>query len=517
MKEYIQQLLMLWRQLGLNQKVSVAVSTVGIMVAVVGVLYWSGQSKFELLYGRMEASDMSEAVNIIEAKGIPYKIEGGGSSLYVPGDKVYALRMELATKGIPSGGGVGFEIFDETSFGISDFVQKTNYTRAIQGELARTISQLDGVRSTRVMISVPENRLLADQAKRKATASVFIDTGGRTLSESAVNSIRFLVANSVEGLTVDNVAVVDNNGRVLSEALTGEGAIGVASGRLRFQQGMEEYYSNKVESMLTKVVGPDQVVARVSVKVDTESATVVEERYDPAGQVVRSQVLTEDTSVSDDRSPSQVSGQAGGAVATVSQPVSSSKDVNKKKTISYEISKSRTETVKTPGTLREISAAVFIALREKEENGAMVPNPRTQEEIKLIKDMVINALGASTLDIKDVGQKVTVQEVPFAREKIVETASVMAVPDFVYEWGDVLKKYSSIGLALVMFMVFRRMVKNYKPKLKGIELLEDSRQVGSGMGGNGTPVDTVELINTMIKQKPDNVGEALKNWVSSEK
>ena len=136
----------------------------------------------------------------------------------MPADKVYQVRMQMAGKGIPRGEGVGFEIFDKANFGISDFVQRANYTRAVQGELARTISQLDQVESARVMIVMPENRLLDGQPAQADSLGLCAGQGQWPVAgSSAVNSIRFLVANSVEGLQANNVSVVDNQGNVLSE------------------------------------------------------------------------------------------------------------------------------------------------------------------------------------------------------------------------------------------------------------------------------------------------------------
>ena len=126
MNSTLGQLHKIWAELGINQKFSLLLALGGIMVAMAALLLWSARPNFQLLYGRLESKDMSEIVRLIEEQAIPYEIQGGGSSVYVPQDKVYALRMQLASQGIPSGGGVGFEIFDKSNFGISDFVQRTN-------------------------------------------------------------------------------------------------------------------------------------------------------------------------------------------------------------------------------------------------------------------------------------------------------------------------------------------------------------------------------------------------------
>lgn len=205
----------------------------------------------------------------------------------------------MAGKGIPRGEGVGFEIFDKASFGVSDFVQRANYARAIQGELARTISQADQVESARVMIVMPENRLLSDSL-RKPTASVFVRIKGNgQLPASAINSIRFLVANSVEGLQVNNVSVVDNQGNVLSENQENDSVAGLSGNQLTARRNFEQYLTKKAEGMLEKVLGPDQAVVRVAVDLNWDTISRTEEKYDPDGQTARSSTINDEETDSD--------------------------------------------------------------------------------------------------------------------------------------------------------------------------------------------------------------------------
>jgi len=171
-KDFGQSLLSLWKQLGLNQRVSLVVAALGVIGGLAALVIWSRQPDYQLLYGRLGEKDAAAIISQLQAQGIPHKVSNGGSTVYVPADQVYKLRMDLAAKGVPNGDGVGFEIFDKGQFGLSDFVQRTNYIRALQGELGRTIGQLDGVRSARVMIVQPENRLLLTDQGVKPTASV---------------------------------------------------------------------------------------------------------------------------------------------------------------------------------------------------------------------------------------------------------------------------------------------------------------------------------------------------------
>ena len=194
LKQLAQQLAAIWQQLGLNQRLSVVLAGGAVVAGLLALAYWSSRVDFALLYGKLDEVEAGKVVAALDEAKVPYKISRAGGAIHVPADKVHQLRMQLAAKGIPRGEGVGFEIFDKANFGISDFVQRANYVRALQGELARTISQLDEVEAARVMIVLPENRLLAD-SQRQPTASVFIRTKGNSaLSSSSVNSIRLLVA-----------------------------------------------------------------------------------------------------------------------------------------------------------------------------------------------------------------------------------------------------------------------------------------------------------------------------------
>src|SRR3954471_3461376 len=243
MKKFASSLLALWPQLGLNQRVSLAVAALAVAGGLIAVVMWSRRPDFQLLYARMGDKDSAAVISYLQGQNIPLQVTGGGANVSVPADRVYKLRMDLAAKGLPSGDGVGFEIFDKGQFGLSDFVQRTNYLRAVQGELARTIRQLAGVRAAPVMIVQPENRLLLTDQGVKSTASVFVDVGGGRLESDQVNSIRHLVASSVQGLAPDHVAVVDNRGHVLSEELKQDPTLGSASSQMRYRQQVEDYLS----------------------------------------------------------------------------------------------------------------------------------------------------------------------------------------------------------------------------------------------------------------------------------
>ncbi len=519
MSRFLSQLAALWKQLGLNQKISLILSA-GVVVAVMaGVLVWSSRPDMQLLYGRLDPKDAGDIASALDAQGVAYEVGAGGSSIRVPRSDVARVRMELASKGLPTGSSVGYEIFDQGNFGISDFVQRTNYLRAIQGELSRTISQLDGVRGARVMVVMPENRLLVTDTSRRSTASVFVDTGGSRLALEAVNSIRSLVANAVEGLRIDDVSVVDNRGNVLSDELRQDGlGGGLTSGPLRFRKSLEDYFSQKVETMLATVLGPANAVVRVSVDVDTSSSTVTEERFDPEMQILRSTTVTEDSNISTETQASAAVGVAanvpGEAAAGDGAPVSNSQQTRKSKTENYDIGRSTINTVRNAGEIERITAAVFVALRTTGEGEARAPQPRTGEELDQLRRMVVNALGVVPQRGQTLDQIVSVQEVDFATGSIMEQTAVLGRDVQINQWIEIGQK-ALVGLfAVGAFFYFLRLIKRAQAEAPSLELYQP------GAAGAGRPAEldgpiTPAMLNEMIRQKPGNVGLTLKEWMST--
>ena len=533
MKNFAHSLLSLWKQLGLNQRVSLVVAAVAVAGGLIAVMLWSKRPDYQLLYARLGEKDAGAVISYLQSQNIPNQITAGGSAVMVPSNMVYKLRMDLATKGIPSGDGVGFEIFDKGQFGLSDFVQRTNYLRALQGELARTISQLQGVRSARVMIVQPENRLLLTEQGVKSTASVFVDVGGGRLDPDQVNSIRNLVANAVQGLSPDQVAVVDNRGRVLSEELKQDPTLGSASSQMRYRQQVEDYLSKKVESMLSAVIGPGNAVVRVSAEIETEATTLLQEKYDPEGQVVRSQTVTEDiNNTSEARANGGVVGVSAnvpdkaqnGAAETV-RPVSMSEQNRKSRTTGYEINRTTTNITRNPGTVKNVTAAVFIAPRlvmpvpaagadPKAAPAAPQAQKRTPEELAALQQVVINALGLKASPGQSLDSLVSLQEISFQNaEPAPAQIEAIRQETRIQGWLEVARPWAAIGGAAVVLLVFLRMLSKQRPEQVPVEILSLSSPTANNTLANSHSV-TPELLNELIRQKPGNIGTALRNWVA---
>ena len=528
--QLLQQLAGIWNQLGLNQRISLALATLAVLGGLAGVAFWSSRTEFALLYGKLDETEASKVIAALDEAKVPYEISRGGGSIMVPADKVYQVRMQMAGKGIPRGEGVGFEIFDKANFGISDFVQRANYTRAVQGELARTISQLDQVDSARVMIVMPENRLLSD-ALRKPTASVFVRVkGSGQLPASAVNSIRFLVANSVEGLQINNVSVVDNQGNVLSANEENDSVAGLSNNQLTARRNFEQYLSKKAEGMLEKVLGPGQAVVRVSAEINWDTTTRTEEKFDPDGQVARTTMINdEDTDSATSNSggapgmganPNSNPDNGGATNAVAAAPVNSSRTRKKVTTSNYEINKSTSNIIEAAGGLKRLSTAVFVAQRFEGQGADRKAVPRTPEEVEKLRRIVESALGLQESGGASRKDEITLEEMPFNDQPVAEMTQQFDQQEKRQFWFDLAQKLVYPALALVIIFAFWRMFQRAKTEEVRIGI-----PLGNGNGNGhfgkgvvpGKGVVTVEVLNQLIRENPANMTQAVRSWLGRAK
>ena len=458
------QLLETWKQLGLNQRVSLVLGAGVVLAGLLGLSIWSSRPDFVLLYGKLDDAESARVIAALDEAKIPYQTGRGGTSILVPSDKVHQTRAQLAAKGIPRGEGVGFEIFDKPNFGISDFVQRANYLRAVQGELARTISQIDMVEQARVMIVMPENRLLVDN-QRKPTASVFVRLKGNgQLPASAVNSIRFLVANAVEGLQGNSVSVVDNLGNVLSENQDNDSTAGLSNNQLNARRNFEQYLARKAEVMLERALGPNQAIVRVAADINWDSVTRTEEKFDPDQQVARSTTLNDETTIA---STADATGGAAGVASNVANGDTNnsaagalnSTQTKKKITQSqYEIGRTTVNTLLAAGGIRRLSAAVFVAQKMDGVGQDRKAVPYSDEEIAKLKRIVQSALG---LQENDPARKdeITLEQIPFNDQAATELNQRLQSDGQRQLYWELGKNALFALVAVVMFIVFLKLLK----------------------------------------------------------
>jgi flagellar M-ring protein FliF len=516
------QLQNIWKQLGGGQRLTIVVTALGVIVGLSALVFWSGRPDYALLYGRLDDAEAAKVVAALGEANVPYQVNRSGGAISVPSDKVHLMRMQLAAKGMPRGEGVGFEIFDKPNFGISDFVQRANYLRAVQGELARTIAQVDAIENARVMIVMPENRLLVDNTK-KPTASVFVRVRGNAiLPPQNVNAIRFLVANAVEGLVANNVSVVDNQGNVLSENNDNDSVAGLSSTQLSARQNLEKYLAKKAEEMLNKVLGPGQSVVRVSADINFDSLSRVEEKYDPEGQIPRTTMITEDTT---DTISAIASGGAPGVSANSSTetnsaaiPANTTKTRKKVTNNSFEINKTISNIMQNPGSVKRISAAVFVAANVTGSGTNRVVAARTPEEMQKIRRVVQGALGIQEGPDASRPDQINIEEMAFNEGPAMEVVEQFEQQQKKQFWWELAKTGVYPLLGCVVLFVFWRVFKSTP-----VENIPLGVPVGAhGANGRGfRPGDsdtvTVEVLNQLIRENPHNMTQAIRSWMGTPK
>jgi flagellar M-ring protein FliF len=528
------QLREIWKHMGASQRVSVIAATLVVVGGLAGLAIWSSHSEYSLLYGKLSDAESAKVIAALDDAKVPYKVGSGGSSILVPAEKVHLMRMQLAGRGIPKGEGVGFEIFDKPNFGISDFVQRANYTRAVQGELSRTISQIDEIESARVMIVLPENRLLLDKDKHP-TASVFVRVRGNSqIQQQSINSIRFLVANSVEGLKPNYVSVVDNLGNVLSENSEEDSLSGLSSTQLQARRNLEQYLSKKAQDMLEKVLGPGQAIVRVSAEINYDTITRTEEKYDPEGQVIRSQTKNDESTESLTASTSAPAGISANTATDTNtttasaSPVSNSKNRKAVSTIEYDNAKSISNVTQVGGGLKRLSAAVTVAARMEGTGTERKAVNRTPEEMDKLRRIVGNSLGILTGDENVRGDSLSLEELPFNTEFATEVAVQLEKQQSHDFWWNLVRNltYPVLGLMALIFLVrlFKRAPVQEIPIGIPVGRLVGAHNGNGHSNGNGNGngrinfdepgVVTVEVLNKLIKENPANMTQAIRDWMN---
>lgn len=352
-----------------------------------------------LLYGNLESSDTSDIVGRLESMGVPYELQGDGSQILVPVDRVLKVRMSLAGDGLPGGGTVGYEIFDQSDgFGTTNLVQNINMLRALEGELARTIASLDGIASARVHLVIPKRELFNEQ-RAETSASIALNTrGSGRLTRQQVAAIQNLVAAAVPGLDAQSIAIIDDEGNLLARGGEGDldGAAG-ASGAEDFRVAYENRVKNTVESLLERSIGLGKVRAEVSAEIDFDRFTTNDEVYDPEGQVVRSQQVVEERNESADADNNlSVSAANNLPDADPLETANSSSNLSERleETTNYEISRTVRTHVREAGTVKRLSIAVLVDGRYTvDDAGERLYEPRSEEDLAQLTQLVRSAVG----------------------------------------------------------------------------------------------------------------------------
>lgn len=453
-----------------------AAAVILISIALFAVLIIQARvADHQLLYANLTEADAASVVTWLKGQRVPYTLKNGGRNILIPADRIYETRLDLAANGLPSGGGVGFEVFDTQSFALTDYVQKVNYTRALQGELARTITTLGPVESTRVHLALPEKRLFKNQQK-KATASVIVTLApGRTLDRSQVQGILHLVAGSVTGLETANVKVIDSNGVVLEAEESTDKDNLLSVDMLAFQQEVESRLEMRAQALLDKTMGINKAMVRVTATLDFAKVEKTEELFDAEEPVIRSEQISSEAG----------GGQTAGGIPGVQSNLqgitagmagSTPGTSRSSRTTNYEISKTISKIVNPVGTITKLSVSVLVADKPKEEGSEGQPAGRSQEELDALKDMVSTALGL----VAQRGDQINIVSMPFIDPPPAVVDQEGLTAQAVYQFIPLIKiGLVSLGAILLYFLLIRPVIKTMRTEVtehyKTVEELEKER------------------------------------------
>ena len=454
-----------WSATTMSQRVFIGALATLVIAIFIGLVVWLSRPEYATLYSNLTPEDADRIVKSLETQKIPHRLDqdSKGVIILVPQDKVQAQRIKVAGEKLVTGQGVGFEIFDEVKMGQPEFVQKIAYRRALEGELARTMSEFPSVESARVHLVIPTRSLFIEE-QQKPSASVLLKlSGGKTMDAKDVQAIVNLVTMAVEGLDKSRVSIADNNGKVLYQPDEEHSLNGLT--RTQFDQKVltQQNLERRIEELLTPVVGAGRVIARVNADLDFSQKTVRKEIYDPEKTVVRSEMRSEESTqgrASLEGGVPDPNFRGDGPGGTVSNQQATREN----RTTNFEINKEEHSIVGTVGAIDRLTVAVIVdGTYEKGADGAMVFKPRTDEEIKRIRQLVSNAVGFNSPR----GDTIEVSNIAFGSTEIESapgTASVIA--DYAMRFGKPMLNALLVFLFLVM-IVRPVVLALIRPKVEG--------------------------------------------------
>ncbi|MCW9705380.1 flagellar basal-body MS-ring/collar protein FliF [Fodinibius salsisoli] len=514
-----------------------------ILIFTGTVFYWGLSPSYTLLFGSLEQEAAQQIVTELDERGINYELDNGGSSIYVSNEQVDQLRLELAPMGAPKSDMKGYELFDNNSLGMTDYMQQLNNKRALEGELSRSVNSLQQVESSRVHLVLPE-RSPFQESMVKASASVLLTLKrGEKLEKSRVDGITSLISGSVEGLEAKNVTIVDHAGNRLTDDHQNEGGFASENGWLKSEKKTENYLARRGQTMLDRVLGPGNSIVRVSVdqnfdslvresnNIDPESRTLISEQRDE-------QVETEEGSEMvpvDEFTPVENRGET--SVITTNENESTSRTRN------YDVSEIKEVYKKAQGEITNITASILVNHKKIEtvnDQGETVyeTEPYTEEELQEFRDVIASALGVRD----ERGDDITIRQVEFWSPEQQPPAG--QIVDGYWPWSRVIRGVVMImTLGLIIWLLFgiRRQMRGGQPGLALQSAFGDQQQVFSEgqmdfglesknkeemenlMGDQdeegvkalkGKSYDMEEIIN-MVDMKPDKAAKIIRSMLIS--
>ena len=531
-----------------------------ILAIMVGVWLWSQQPEYRVLFSNFNDKDGGSIVASLQQMNVPYKYSDSGTAILVPASQVHDARLKLATQGLPKGGNVGFELMENQKLGVSQFLEQVNFQRALEGELARTIQSVSSVQSARVHLAMPKASVFVRE-QQSPTASVLLSIyPGRILDQAQVNAILHLVASSVPELSTKNVSIVDQNGNLLSDPNKQAGSNNLDPAQIKYVQDFQDNVVKRVESIISPIVGKNNVRAEATADIDFSRSEQAAESYrpnsPPEASTIRSQQTSESYNKNNNASgiPGALTNQppapatapivASGSNAAQSA-ASNTALLQKDSTTNYEVDKTIRYTQQNMGGVKRISVAIVLNYKsETDKNGKVTTRALTDVEKTQITDLAKEAMGFN----KERGDTLNVVNSPFAgpEKEVIEEIPLWKQPENI-ALAKELGKYLLVGIVLAYLffgylkpMLYKIMGKDEaeqkekerreqeeKEKLEALKREAEEEEDGTVVKLSGEEASQVakqtqsyesnlEMARTLARDDPRIVANVIKTWVNNE-
>jgi len=535
-----------FNELPAPRKMGLAAAVAASIALIVGLFLWSGAPEYKVLFSNLSEKDAGSITAALQQLNAPYKTEASGTIL-VPSDQVYDLRFKLAAQGLPKGGAVGFELMDSPKLGMTQFQEQIAFQRGMEGELARTMQALSSVESARVHLAIPKPSVFI-RDKQKPTASVLINLHpGRALDQGQVQSIIHLVSSSVPELSPNDVTVVDQAGNLLTNKSDSQSARGLNSSQLDYIRMMEGYYAERIEAILSPIVGQGNVKAEVRADLDFSESEATSESYKPNpdldSQSIRSQQTVEDINNAGNQAqgvPGALTNQPPGPAAA---PLNAEPGANagpnvgpggaqgntssrRENTINFELDKTIRHTKEPLGRIKRLSVAVVVNYRAGSTDAEGLPTkpaPLTPPELEQINNLVRESMGFN----QQRGDSINVVNAAFTEAKPELDIPLWKDPDNVAMAKELLKNLLIFGLAFyLVFGVLRPILRDMTkapeppPGKAGEGHAAGTLADEEGEAGVLTAVDTyaeiLAKVREFAKKDPKVTADIVKEWMAKE-
>ncbi|MCP5279365.1 MAG: flagellar M-ring protein FliF [Thiobacillus sp.] len=536
-----------FNQLPASRKMGIAAAVAASIALVVGLFLWSSSPDYRVLFSNLSEKDAGAVTATLQQMNVAYKTEAGGT-LLVPSDQVYDLRFKLAAQGLPKGGAVGFELMDAAKLGMTQFQEQVTYQRGLEGELARSIQSLSPVESARVHLAIPKPSVFI-RDRQAPSASVLVNMhAGRALDAGQVQAIVHLVSSSVPELSPKNVTVVDQAGNLMTARNDGGAIQGLDASQLDYLRQMESYYAQRIEAIVSPIVGQGNVKAEVRADLDFSQSEATSETYKPnptpEAQAIRSQQSVEDINATGNQAqgvPGALTNQPPGpATAPTTAPAGANAGSNpttagqgggggssrKESTVNFELDKTIRHVKDPVGRVKRLSVAVVVNYRAAipgPEGEPGKPTPLTAQELEQINNLVKESMGFS----QERGDTVNVVNAAFTEAKVEMDIPLWKDPDNVSMAKSLLKNLVVFGLAFyLVFGVLRPLLRDLlkapvavTPEgigLDGSERGAAGMEGASGAGRGDTYGETLVKVKEFAKTNPQLTADIIKEWMAKE-